>query len=252
MRGGAFFAESPPRIFAHRGLALEVPENTPPAFRAALKAGATHLETDVHASADGIAVVSHDPDVKRVSGHEASVEQLSMAELRAIDLGGGQGFVSLSEVLAEFPHALFNVDVKSSRAVEPAARAILAAGATDRVLITSFSLRRRRRTVTLLPGVSTSASSVQVLCAFVGARLRIAPLIRHVARAVDALQLPERYGRFRLVTPRTVRAWHAAGLEVHVWTVNDLADMRRLLALGVDGIITDRCDLAKGVIGHRP
>jgi len=248
VRDGAYFAARPPRIFAHRGLAIGVPENTPPAFRAALGSGATHLETDVHASADDVAVISHDPDLARIAGRAASVERLTMAQLRAIDLGGGQGFISLTEALTEFPHALFNVDVKSARAVEPTARAILAAGATGRVLVTSFSNRRRARTVALLPGVATSASSVQVLWAVVGARLRFAPLVRRIARAVDAVQIPERYGRFRLVTSRSVSAWHAVGLEVHVWTVNDPRDMRRLLRLGVDGIITDRCDRAFEVI----
>ncbi|TAM68945.1 MAG: glycerophosphodiester phosphodiesterase [Microbacteriaceae bacterium] len=248
MRDGAYFATRPPRIFAHRGLAIGVPENTPPAFRAALGAGATHLETDVHASADSVAVISHDPDLTRIAGRASSVERLTMAQLRSVDLGGGQGFASLTDVLTEFPHASFNVDVKSPRAVEPTARAILAAGATDRVLVTSFSNRRRTRTVALLPGVATSASSIQVLWAVLGARLRFTPLVRLVARAIDALQIPERYGPFRLVTAQSVSAWHAAGLEVHVWTVNDPSDMQRLLRLGVDGIITDRCDLAFEVI----
>jgi glycerophosphoryl diester phosphodiesterase len=217
-----------------------------------LSAGATHLETDVHASSDGIAVISHDPQLPRIAGESRRVEQLTMAQLRRVNLGNGQGFVSLAEALDAFPNALFNIDVKSAPAVEPTANAIRSARATGRVLVTSFSTARRTRTTALLPGVATSASSPQVLAAILGARLGITALVRRVARTVDAVQLPERYHGIRLVTPRSVRVLHAAALEMHVWTVNDPADMLRLLKLGVDGIVTDRCDIARDVVASLP
>jgi glycerophosphoryl diester phosphodiesterase len=216
-----------------------------------MSSGATHVETDVHATRDGVAVISHDPDLTRLVGRDLRIEQLSMAELRRIDLGDGQSFVSLHEALDAFPDVRFNIDVKSERAVNPTASTIVQARAVGRVLITSFSPRRRRSTMELVPGVATSASSDQVLVAVVAAKLGLARALRRVTRDFDALQLPERYGFFRLVTARTVRALHACGTEVHVWTVNDPADMRRLLDLGVDGLITDRCDLAREVIDAR-
>lgn len=239
-------------MFAHRGLAIEAPENTLLAFLKAIVAGATHLETDVHASSDGVAVISHDPDLGRLVGHEVRVEQLTMRELRAIDLGFGQGFCSLAEALDAFPEARFNIDVKTGRAETPTVAAVCAAHAIDRVLITSFSEGRRRRTTDALPGVATSASVGRFVPAIAAARVGLSPAVRAALRGLDAVQVPERQGALRIVSPRTVRAMHRGGVEVHVWTVNDPADMRRLLDWGVDGLVTDRCDLALEVIGSRP
>ncbi|MCU1576755.1 MAG: glycerophosphodiester phosphodiesterase [Leifsonia sp.] len=244
---GDYFTPPRPRILAHRGFALEVPENTLLAFLKALSAGATHLETDVRASADGVAVLSHDPDLLRLAGRSVRVGDLTMAELRRIDLGHGQTFVSLAEALDAFPEARFNIDIKTAAAEQPAAKAIRDARGTARVLITSFSERRRRRTVSALRGVATSASVSRFVWALIGARLGLAPLVRLALRSIDAVQVPERSGILRVITPRIVRAMHAAGVEVHVWTVNDPSDMVRLLDAGVDGLVTDRCDLARAV-----
>lgn len=250
-RPSEFLSSTGPRVFAHRGLSLEAPENTLLAFLKALSSGATHLETDVHVTRDGHAVISHDPDLVRLAGRNVRVEQLTMEQLRRIDLGAGQSFVSLGEVLNAFPEARINIDVKAAGAVEPTARAVLAAGATRRVLITSFSEDRRRRTTALLPGVATSASSPVVLKALLASGLGLTGRTRQVLRGFAAVQVPERYGRLRVVTPHFIRMMHAVGVEVHVWTVNDPATMGRLLDLGVDGIVTDRCDLAVGIIAGR-
>ncbi|HEY2557385.1 MAG TPA: glycerophosphodiester phosphodiesterase family protein [Diaminobutyricibacter sp.] len=248
---GDFFSTSYPRIIAHRGLALDAPENTLLAFLRALNAGATHLETDVHASADGVAVISHDPDLKRLVGRAVDVGQLRMPDLRRIDLGAGQSFVSLAEALDSFPQARFNIDIKVDAAGPPAVDAIRAARATGRVLITSFDERRRRRTADALPGVASSASVSRVLGSVAGAKLSLAVVVRRSLRGLVAVQVPERSRGLRLVTRRTVEAVHAAGREFHVWTVNEPADMIRLLDLGVDGIVTDRCDVLKGVLDSR-
>ncbi len=248
---GDFFSTSYPRIIAHRGLALDSPENTLLSFQKALSAGATHIETDVHASADGVAVISHDPDLNRLVGRDAAIGQLRMSELRRIDLGAGQSFASLADALDAFPETLFNIDIKVETAVSPAVDAIRAAGATGRVLITSFDEGRRRRTADALPGVASSASVSRVLVSVVGAKLAIAPLVRRALRGLVAIQVPERSAFVNVVTRRVVDSIHAAGREVHVWTVNDPADMTRLLDLGVDGIVTDRCDVLKGVVDSR-
>ena len=250
-RPSKFLASAGPRVFAHRGLSLEAPENTLLSFLSALSIGATHLETDVHVSLDGVAVLSHDPDLERVAGSSARVDQLTMAELERINLGADQCFVSLAEALDAFPEALFNIDVKVAGAVQPTAQAVLKAGATARVLITSFSEARRRGVVALLPGVATSASPPVLARALPAARLGLTGPARRVLRGFAAVQVPERYGRLRVVTPRFIRVMHAVDVEVHVWTVNDPARMRLLLDLGVDGIVTDRCDLAVAVIAAR-
>ncbi|CAN5508537.1 glycerophosphodiester phosphodiesterase [soil metagenome] len=246
--GEGFFAGPLPRVLAHRGLATDAPENTLLAFLSALAIGVTHLETDVHSSADGIAVISHDADLARTAGITGRVDELDFAELRTIDLGHGQTYSSLEEVLLAFPDARFNIDLKSDAVVAPAVDAILRATAVDRVLVTSFDNRRRMRAVRALPGVATSASSVPFAAALFAITLGIVPLARHLLRDVQAVQVPERLRGVRVISPRSVRLLKRTGVEVHVWTVNDPEDMRRLLDLGVDGLVTDRADLAIGVV----
>ena len=243
-----FLSPPGPRILAHRGLSTEAPENTLLAFLQAIIGGATHLETDVHASRDGIAVISHDPVLPNDG---PAVNALTMAQLSRVDLGAGQTYCSLAEALAAFPEARFNIDVKSADAVLPAARAIRAAAASRRVLLTSFSESRRRRVLRAVPGATTSASAqgIALMLAAIGLRQHWA--LPRILRGVDAIQVPLRAGRLRIVTPRVIRRMHAIGVEVHVWTVNDPALMARLLALGVDGLVTDRCDLAAHLVTGR-
>lgn len=246
-----YFLPTRPRVFAHRGLALEAPENTPLAFAAAIAAGVDYIETDVHASADGIAMIAHDPDLVRTAGRDVRVDQLTKAELRRLDLGDGQHLPSLAEVLDGFPETRFNIDVKSAGAVEPTVRAILDLGAVDRVLVSSFDEGRRRAAVDRLPGVATSASSTRFVRALAAAKLGSAAGVRRALHGIQAVQIPERALRVSTITPRTIAAFHEAGVEVHVWTINDPDRMRALLDLGVDGIVTDRADLALEVVADR-
>ncbi|HJX88377.1 MAG TPA: glycerophosphodiester phosphodiesterase [Gemmatimonadales bacterium] len=246
-----FFSPAPPRILAHRGFSREAPENTLLAFAQASALGIDYLETDVRASADGVAVLSHDADLARLTGRDALLRQLSAAELARIDLGNGQGFCTLADALDAFPGARFNIDIKSADAVDPTVRAILAAGATQRVLVGSFDDTRRLAAVARLPGVATSASARTFARAMVAASAGLGGPARRTLAAIDAVQIPEVRGGLRLVTRRSVRLLHNAGVEVHVWTVNEKSDMHRLLDLGVDGLVTDRPDLALAVLGER-
>lgn len=232
-------------MLAHRGLAVDAPENTMRAFELAVRAGATYVETDVHVSADGAAVLAHDPTLKRVAvGRVERVIDLPLPELRRVDLGADQGFATLTELLHAFPDTRFNIDVKTDAAVSATIEAVRRADAADRVLLTAFSDARRRRLAAMLPGVATSAGRASVLRARAASVTRNASLMRRAVAGAHALQIPERVGRVRLLTPALVETAHEAGLEVHVWTVNDEADMRRLLGSGVDGIVTDRADVA--------
>ncbi|MEO8710425.1 MAG: glycerophosphodiester phosphodiesterase family protein [Lacisediminihabitans sp.] len=232
-------------------MAIDAPENTLLAFARALALGVSHIETDVHASSDGVAVISHDSDLARLTDRQGLVSALTLAELRRIDLGHGQSFASLAEALDGFPEARFNIDVKSDDAVGPTVEAIRSAGATARVLVTSFSEARRSATVQQLPGVATSASASMFARALVSGKLGLSRAVRFALRNVDAVQIPERAVGLNAVTPRMLRFLHSAGVEVHIWTVNDVDAMIRLLDLGVDGLVTDRADLALHVIRAR-
>lgn len=255
-----------PRVFAHRGFADGVPGNTLAAFRAAVEAGATHLESDVRATRDGVPVLFHDErlpaDVLPALAPEdaassspladVAIRTLTLAEVRRVDLGGGHRIPTVAEALGAFPDAFWNLDLKAPDAVVGTAKQVWRAGAADRVLLTSFSEASRARAVRLLPGIATSASSVGTAAILLAGLTRRPALVRAVTRllpgTVLALQIPERAGPVPLVTTLLMATLHGAGLEVHVWTVNERSDIRRLLELGVDGIVTDRPDVARAVV----
>jgi glycerophosphoryl diester phosphodiesterase len=238
-------------VLAHRGLALEAPENTLLAFLHAVNVGATHVETDVHGSADGVAMISHDPDLKRVAGRDVRVAQLTSAELHRVPLGEGQNYCSLAEALDAFPDTRFNIDVKSADAIAGTIKAVRDAGATDRVLIGSFSTQRRLAVVRELPGVATSISAGGALPSAHAARAGAVRMLTRLLTGVDAVQLPPKVAQAAITTERAIRSFHAAGVEVHIWTVNDPVEMARLLDLGVDGLVTDRADLAVPLVAER-
>lgn len=205
----------------------------------------------MHVSADGVAVLSHDPGLARLTGRDVRIDQLTAAELRRVELGEGQGFATLADALDALPDARFNLDIKADAAVEPTVRAVQDAGARDRVLVTSFSERRRRAAVELLPGVASSASSAALVRTLAARAARRPGLVRRSLHGLRAVQVPERYRGVRIVSRGFVEALHEAGIEVHVWTVNEPERMARLLDLGVDGLVTDRCDLARDVVERR-
>ena len=238
-----FFSGGLPRILAHRGLAREADENTIAAFAAALATGAQIIETDVRATADGVAVLFHD----EVMASGAAVKDLTFTELHAVRLPKGGTVPTLSEALTHFPEAKFNIDFKVAEAIVPAARAIAEASAIDRVLVASFSRVRQRRATGLLPGAATSASALTVLRAVVAGKIRWTAMMRWTLRGVDAVQIPMRVLGMQATTRAMVKRFHAAGVEVHVWTINEESDMIALHGAGVDGIVTDRSDVAHRV-----
>jgi glycerophosphoryl diester phosphodiesterase len=176
------------------------------------------------------------------------VEQLTIAELRRVDLGFGQGFCSLGDALDGFPETRFNIDIKSASAVEPTIRTILDLKASDRVLVSSFSETRRAAALRGLPGVVSSASAPRFATALLAGKIGLSPIVRRALSGLVAVQVPERALGLRITTTRMLARLHNAGVEVHVWTVNEPQRMRELLELGVDGIVTDRADLALEVV----
>lgn len=251
-----FLGARAPRVLAHRGLVPAdvdgIAENTLAAFSAAHAVGAEYVESDCHLTSDGVVVLFHDDNLARVTGDPRRLAQVRHLELAQIMADRG-GLVTVAEALEAFPTLRFNLDVKSADAALPLGRAV--APHADRVLVTSFSDARRRAALRAaaaaggVPATSAGQATVaRVLAAVAGGSRALA---RRALRDIDALQVPERLGRVRVVTPRLLSAARDAGVEVHVWTVNDPADMDRLLALGVDGLVTDRADLALRAVARR-
>ncbi|WP_203579370.1 glycerophosphodiester phosphodiesterase family protein [Microbacterium hibisci] len=248
-----FEGVSAPRVLAHRGLVTPeeanhgIVENSFAAVAAAHSAGAPYVESDCHRTADGVVVLFHDDDLSRVTGDPRKVADVSSRELEHLMAGRG-GLITLRQALTSFPTLRFNLDVKAAGAATAVGTEI--APFADRVLLTSFADDRRRTALSaaaaagrgIRPATSAGRGTITRVLAAVSARSD-----RLVARAlagVDALQIPERQGRLRVLTPRLVAAAHRHGVEVHVWTVNAPDDMLRLVAMGVDGIVTDRADIA--------
>lgn len=254
-----------PLVLAHRGGADLAPENTLVAFQNAVDLGVDALELDVHTTADGTVVVIHDATVDRTTDGTGAVHGLTLAELRQLDAGyrftpddgqtfplRGQGIVvpTLDEVLTAFPDMRVNIEIKQSEpAIEAAVKEIIdRTGAQDRVLVGSEYDDVLARFRALAPEIATSAAAGEARTFYLAQLLRVSAIYRPLA---DAFQVPEYSGSTHVVTPSFVDAAHHHGVKVHVWTVNDAETMRRLLDIGVDGIITDRPDVALEVVNER-
>lgn len=250
-----FDASDTPRVLAHRGLVppgSSLVENTFAAFAAAHAAGARYVESDCHRTADGEIVLFHDDDLSRVAGDPRRVSDVRRAELARIMEDRG-GLVTAAEALEAFPTLRFNLDVKSADAALPLGRVV--APHAERVLLTSFSDRRRAAALEAAQAAggtpATSGGKGVVTRALAAVASGSGALVRRTLRGIQALQVPETSGPLRVVTPRLLRLAHAAGVEIHVWTINDPVEMARLLDLGVDGLVTDRADLAITEVARR-
>lgn len=244
-----------PRVLAHRGLVTAegedsgVWENTAAAFAAAHAAGAYYIETDCHVSADGDVVLFHDTTLARLNGDPRAVAEIRTRELREIFVDHG-GLLTVGEALEAFPDVRFNIDVKADAAARPFG--MIVAPHAHRVLVTSFSDARRRAALAAAmqagAGIrpATSGGSRTIAAALALTTLRLSPA--RVLRDIDALQIPERQGGIRVLTPALLRAAHRLGVEVHVWTINDADEMSRIVSLGADGIVSDRADVAIQVL----
>jgi len=237
---------------AHRGFSPDGLENSMAAFRAAVELGYRYLEMDVHTTADGVLLVFHDPSLDRVTDGQGRIARLPAGTVAQARIGGVEPIPLFEELVRTFPKVRLNLDIKDWNSVRSLAAAIEQHGVHDQVLIASFSDRRRRAVVKRLSRpVAASAGIVSNALFTVLGPVLPAPAIRWALRGVHVLQVPVSYGSVRVVTPGFVRRAHRHGLQVHVWTINDPAEMHRLLDLGVDGIVTDRADLLKTVLQDR-
>ncbi|MDR7254370.1 glycerophosphoryl diester phosphodiesterase [Nocardioides sp. BE266] len=243
-----------PLAFAHRGGAyhpdIEGLENTLVAFGHAVELGYTYLETDVHVTSDGVLLAFHDTVLDRVTDRTGSIAESTWAEVQEALIGGQERVPTLAALFDAFPTARFNIDLKSEGAVEALAAFVEEREAWDRVLVGSFSGRRmaafRRRTG---GRVATSAVPLEVVAFVLSPSGRLARLLTR-GRPV-ALQIPHKQGALTVASRSLVRRAHSAGLQVHVWTIDDPNEMNALLDRGVDGIMTDRTDILRDVLRAR-
>lgn len=257
----AFLDHSIPIAIAHRGGADELPENTLPAFDAAVELGYRHLETDAHLSGDGVVLSFHDHILDRVTDRQGRLAQLSSDEIGMADAayhfspngdtfplrGTGIRIPTMEQVLTRWPGVFVNIDTKSDAVVEPLVELLRRLGAFDRVCVGSFSDERLRRVRRLSGGrICTSMGPAGIAAAWLASRSRRMPKMQ-----ADCVQVPTRARRLVVVDRRFVDSAHRAGLQVHVWTIDDATEMGELLDLGVDAIMTDRPRLLREVLTAR-
>ncbi len=246
-------ARNKPEVIAHRGGAGQWPGETLFAFEQALKIGVDVIEMDVHSTADGALVLLHNPTVDETTDGQGPVNKFTLEELQKLDAGhrwtddGGKTFPfrgkgirvpTLEEILLRFPEQRMNIEIKqkSPDIVEPFVAMLRQHKMQDRTLVASFSDSALTEFRRICPEVATSASSTELI-KFVA----ISKLLPSAARApnTDAIQVKSRLSILPIITKKIVSASHDRDLSIHAWTVNDAKEMRRLIELGVDGIITD-------------
>lgn len=237
-----------PLAFAHRGGAADGLENTVRQFRCAVEAGYRYIETDVHATRDGRLVAFHDATLDRVTDGAGRIADLPWRDVTQARVAGEEPVPLFEELLETFPETRWNIDVKAEAALLPVLDLIARTGAWDRICVGSFSEARVVRAQRLAgPRLATSYGTRGVL----NLRLRSWGMPAALRRSAVAAQVPEVQSGVRVVDHRFVRAAHARGLQVHVWTVNEAEHMHRLLDLGVDGIMTDHIDTLRKVMEDR-
>jgi glycerophosphoryl diester phosphodiesterase len=238
-----FFTSPRPLVFAHRGGGALAPENTMDAFANGLSLGADGIELDVHLSQDGVAVVNHDATVDRTTSARGAVSSMTSADLARL------GVPALSDVLSRFRDARVIIELKVNR--KELARAVVdvvrRADAVERVCLGSFGMKVLNAARGAAPQIATSAAREEVRWALYRSWVRRPS---HGA-AYAGFQVPEMSGATRVVSRRFVELAHRAGLGVQVWTVDAEDDANRLLAWGVDALITDRPDLIVPVARKR-
>ncbi len=242
----SFLDEPGPLAFAHRGGAAHGPENSWAAFERAVDLGYRYLETDVRATSDGTLVAFHDRTLDRVTDRTGRIAHMPYREVAAARIGGTEPIPLLEDLLGAWPEARFNIDMKDEPAIRPLVQVLGRTAAWDRVCVTSFSSRRLhafrqgvdRQVCTTLSPLGLAAVRSGAWACGMSARL---------ARAgVRCAQIPA-----RLATPAFLGGMRRAGLQIHVWTVNEPAMMRRLLDLAVDGIMTDDTVALRDVLTGR-
>jgi glycerophosphoryl diester phosphodiesterase len=243
----AFLDHPGPIPFAHRGGAGEWPENTMPAFEAAVRLGYRYVETDVHVTSDGALLAFHDDVLDRVTDQSGDIAKLPWSVVREARVAGREPIPLLEDLLGTFPDLRVNVDPKHDAAVGPLVEVIEKHDAVDRVCIGSFSDKRVAALQKALgPRLCTALGPGSVRRLVIASRGIPAGRFRQ-----PCAQVPPASGSVTIVNPRFLGAAHKRGIAVHVWTIDDAIEMERLLDLGVDGIMTDRPAVLRAVLEGR-
>ena len=239
------FLDTPrPHAFAHRGGAAHAPENSWTAFEHAVKLGYAYLETDARATSDGKLMAFHDRTLDRVTDGSGPIGSRTYPEVKALRVAGTEPVPLIEDLLGAWPGVRFNIDLKDEPGIALLADVLRRTGAWDRVCVTSFSGSRLRAARGLLGRPVCMATSPAVIAAIrYGGGLSAGRLDRWQVRCA---QVPG-----RVASPSFMRRARALGLDVHVWTINDRAEMARLLDLGVDGIMTDDIEALREVLIER-
>jgi len=257
----AYFGLEYPVRLAHRGSRILWPENTWFAFDASIQdLRYRYIETDIRVTRDGVVVVFHDETLERTTNGTGKVSEWDWDDLRHLDAaysftpngsdfplrGTGIGISRLDETFDRYADVCFNIDLKEARSEWPVAEVVTKAQRLDSVLIGSFSDRRISRFRRITMGrVATSAGPSEAMAMFAASRLG-----RTSRRKADAYQLPQSV-KGAAIDRKLADAIHAAGAQLHVWTVDEPDRMHELFDLGVDGIVSDRPDLLNEVVEAR-
>ena len=252
-----YLSHEHPLRFAHRGSEILWPQNTMTAFQGAVDLGCIYIETDLHVTKDKVIVTFHDDNLKQLTNGSGLVKDWNWQDLRKLDAAynfkpeegyplrdKGITIPSLEEVMNTFPHVMFNLDLKQPGIEQVVADFVTKHGYEERVLIGAYQNKRVRKFRNLLENraaTSTSASEAALFWAY-------SRLGKIYNTAADALQVPVRHSSITILDEKFIKAAHAKGLQVHAWTINEPGEMKRLLELGVDGIVTDRVDLLNEIL----
>lgn len=249
LRHHPFFEWAGVHAFAHRGGASDAAENTLAAFQHAVDLGYTYMETDVHATADGVLLAFHDDDLRRTCGVEGKISEMNWADVRNARVDGREPIPTFDELVTTWPSLRWNIDCKADNALPHLVAALRNHRILDRVCLGSFSDRRLRTLrAELGPEVATSLGPQGV------ARLRLAVSLGRAIRfpdAVYAVQIPPKQGPIPLHSQRFIDIAHESGLHVHYWTIDDPNQMHELLDRGADGIMTDKPTILRDVLVGR-
>jgi glycerophosphoryl diester phosphodiesterase len=240
-----------PLAFAHRGGALSGRENTAAAFERAVDLGYRYVETDVHVTSDGVLVAFHDSTLDRVTDRAGVIADLPWAEVKRARIGG-EPIPLLEDLLGSWPELRFNIDPKAEASVRPLVETIRRTNALDRVCLGAFSDKRLAMARTALgPRLCTSTGPRAVAGLRFGSWLLPTRRRSGPAPDVPCAQIPTAHNGIPIGDARLIGRAHALGMQVHIWTVDDAAEMHRLLDLGVDGIMTDDLELLRSVYKER-
>ena len=248
---------------AHRGGALEAPENTIYAFKKAVESGADWFEMDIRLSSDGVLLLCHDPVLERTTDGSGEVSGKRWEELKRLDAaynwnpeslpvpplrGSGITMPSLEEIFERFPSTPVILEIKPNnpRLIELLGRLIEKYDRWDRTIAASFHHGLIRRFRKMFPAGLSSAGRFEIGVLYFFQMAGLGGLIKTPAYAI---QIPEKFGPFKLLSRGMIRTMHKRGVGLHVWTVNTESDMRRMIDMGIDGILTDRPSLLARITG---